>query len=77
MTTSTPIRQEQAPCGRTVDGKRVRDADDDGGFVVERTTYACGCYITVRQFHDGGIQQQVVDHHGRVRSDEHSATHEA
>ena len=76
MTTSTRFTQETAPCGRTVDGKRVRDGDDDG-FAVDHITYDCGCQSTRRQFHDGGVQFQVVDHHGKVRSDEHSAAHEA
>jgi hypothetical protein len=76
MTTSTRFSQEVAPCGRTTDGQRVRDNDDDG-FVIDRMTYDCGCQSTRSQYHDGGVRLRVVDHHGRVRSDEHSSDHEA
>jgi len=75
MTTSTRFRAEPAPCGRAADGVRVLD-DDGSGFVHEHVTYDCGCQTTRRQYHDGGVQVRSVDHRGRVRNDEHSATHE-
>jgi hypothetical protein len=76
MTTSTRFTGEQAPCGRSVDGGRARD-DDDEGFVLEQMRYDCGCQSTRRQYHDGGVHIRVVDHHGKVRSDERSSMHEA
>ncbi|MGZ4640322.1 MAG: hypothetical protein ACXV2J_14830 [Actinomycetes bacterium] len=75
MTTSTRFTRERAPCGKTVDGERVLD-DDEEGFVIDQLTYDCGCRSTRQQFHDGGVQLRVVDHHGKVRRDEHSAMHE-
>jgi hypothetical protein len=39
--------------------------------------YACGCQSTRQQFHDGGVHFRVVDHHGKVRTDEQSSLHEA
>jgi hypothetical protein len=76
MTTSTRFTDEKAPCGRTVGGDRVRDGDEDG-LVVEDTRYDCGCQSTRRQYHDGSGRVSVVDHHGKVRFDEHSSMHEA
>jgi hypothetical protein len=76
MTTTTRFTRELAPCGKTVDGQRVLD-DDQDGYVFDHVTYACGCQRTRRQYHDGGVQLKVVDHHGKVRLDEHSSTHEA
>jgi hypothetical protein len=76
MTTNTRFTREQAPCGRTSDGERVLD-DDEDGFVVDHLKYDCGCQSTRRQYHDGGIHFRIVDHHGKVRGDEHSALHEA
>jgi hypothetical protein len=75
MTTRARFTGERAPCGRTVDGDRVRD-DDDEGYVFEHLTWDCGCETTRRQYHDGAVQHRVVDHHGKVRLDEHSALHE-
>jgi hypothetical protein len=75
MTTSGRFTGEQAPCGRTVGGTRVVD-DDDDGYKYEHVTYDCRCETTRRQYHDGGVHLRVLDHHGKVRSDEHSATHE-
>jgi hypothetical protein len=76
MGTSTRIDREQAPCGRTVNGRRYLDEDQDG-YVFDHVTYDCGCQRLRRQYHDGGVQLRVVDHHGKVRVDEHSSTHEA
>jgi hypothetical protein len=76
MTTSTRFTREQAPCGKIVDGYRVAD-DDQEGYVFDLVSYDCGCQRTRRQFHDGGVQLTVVDHHGKVRVDEHSSMHEA
>ena len=76
MTTSTRFTDEKAPCGRTMGGDRVRDGDENG-FIVEDTRYDCGCQSTRRQYHDGSGHVSVVDHHGKVRFDEHSSMHEA
>jgi hypothetical protein len=76
MSTSTRFPDEKAPCGRTVGGDRIRDEDEDG-FVVDDKRYDCGCRSTRRQYHDGSGHVRVMDHHGKVRSDEHSSMHEA
>ncbi len=76
MTTSIRFTDETAPCGRTVGGERIRD-DDEEGFVADDKKYDCGCRSTRRQFHDGSGRASVVDHHGKVRTDEHSSMHEA
>jgi hypothetical protein len=76
MTTSAHFTGETAPCGRTVDGDHVRDEDEDG-FLLDRMKYACGCQVTRTTYHDGGVSLRIVDHHGKVRTDEHSSMHEA
>jgi hypothetical protein len=76
MATSIRLDREQAPCGKTVNGRRFLD-DDQDGYVYDHVTYDCGCQRLRRQFHDGGVHFKVVDHHGKVRVDEHSSSHEA
>ena len=75
MTTRTRLTGEVAPCGRTTDGERVLD-DDGEGYLFEHVLLDCGCQTTRRQYHDGSVHHKVVDHHGRVRTDEHSSAHE-
>jgi hypothetical protein len=60
---------EQAPCGKTVDGERYRD-DDDEGLVISDHYYACGCRTTRHEFHDGSIQVKAIRHDGKVVVDE-------
>ena len=76
MAMSTRFNQETAPCGRTVDGERIWD-DDEEGLVIDHLYFACGCRRTSHQFHDGSIQVKVMNHHGKVVTDEHSSMHEA
>ena len=76
MATSTTFSGEQAPCGRVVDGHRLRD-DDEDGFVIDHLFYDCGCSKTVHKFHDGSVRVRALGHHGKVLVDEHSSDHEA
>jgi hypothetical protein len=75
MTTHNRFTGQRAPCGRAIDGERVLD-DDEQGYVFDYLTWDCGCRTTRRQYHDGSVQHRVVDHHGKVLMDEHSAMHE-
>jgi len=76
MSVHTRFTAQRAPCGRTTDGARVLD-DDEQGYVFEHLAWDCGCQTTRRQYHDGSVQHQTVDHHGKIRADEHSSMHEA
>ena len=65
---------DRAPCGRTVDGERVRDRDEDEGCVVtDEMFYACGCRDIRHEYHDGGVSRKVVRHDGKVLVDEFTA----
>jgi hypothetical protein len=75
MTEPRPFTGQRSPCGRSTTGQRVFD-DDEQGYVFEHLTWDCGCQTIRRQFHDGSVQHQVLDHHGKIRSDEHSGLHE-
>jgi hypothetical protein len=75
MTMQNRFTDQRAPCGRAIDGARVLD-DDEQGYVFEHLTWDCGCQTTRLQYHDGSVRHRVVDHHGKVRTDEHSAMHE-
>jgi hypothetical protein len=67
--TSVSFEREQAPCGKTVDGTRHRE-DDDQGLVIDDFFYACGCRRTRHEYHDGSVRSTVVRHDGRVLADE-------
>ncbi len=75
MTLSARFTDVRSPCGRAAVGARVLD-DDQEGSVFEHLTWDCGCQAIHRQYHDGSDQYRVLDHRGRVRTDEHSASHE-
>jgi hypothetical protein len=72
--TSTRFASEKAPCGKTVEGRRHRD-DDDEGFVIDDLYYDCGCRTVRHAYHDGSVSTRVVRHDGRVLADDHSAEH--
>ena len=75
MTLFVRFTDTRSPCGRALAGDRVLD-DDEEGFVFEHRTWDCGCQAIHRQYHDGSDHYQVLDHRGRVRTNEHSASHE-
>lgn len=70
--TSTVFEREHAPCGKTVDGMRHRE-EDDQGLRIDDFLYACGCRRTHHEYHDGSVRSMVVRHDGRVLADELNA----
>jgi len=71
--TSTRFAPEKAPCGKTVEGRRHRDDDED--FVIDDFFYDCGCRKVRHVYHDGAVSTRVVRHDGRVLMEDHSAEH--
>jgi len=69
LRTSNRLENVQAPCGRTVDGERYADQDDEILVTVERD-YTCGCRTIRHEYHDGSVASRVVHHDGRVLVDE-------
>ena len=69
--TSTVSRFEArpAPCGQVHDGESFVTADQQG-LMTEDLQFACGCRESKEEFHDGSVHRMVVDHHGKVLSDE-------
>ena len=69
--TSTVSRFEarRAPCGQVRDGESFV-TEDQQGLMTEDLQFACGCRESKEEFHDGSVHRMVVDHHGRVLSDE-------
>jgi hypothetical protein len=67
--TSTCFQNEQAPCGRVVDGEHYQDQDEDG-LVTDNLHYACGCRSLRREYHDGSCCRKVIRHDGIVLVDE-------
>jgi len=72
--TNVPFSKERAPCGKTVDGSRHQESDDDG-LAYNDVNYSCGCRHISHQFHDGTIRTRIVRHDGRVLLNESSAEH--
>jgi len=72
--TNVPFSKERAPCGKTVDGSRHQESDDDG-LAYNDVLYSCGCRHISHQFHDGTIRTRIVRHDGRVLLNESSAEH--
>jgi hypothetical protein len=72
--TSVSFTKEKAPCGKTVDGRRHRE-DDDDGLVIDDYYFACGCRKVRHVYHDGSVSTRVERHDGRVLMDDHSAEH--
>lgn len=62
------FKSRQAPCGKTVDGERYEDRDEEVT-VTAQECYACGCVVTRRQYHDGSVSRKEVHHNGKVLVD--------
>ena len=52
--TTTRFTNEKAPCGRTVDGERFRDRDDEC-LLSDELFYDCGCRSIRHEYHDGSV----------------------
>ncbi len=63
------FKSQQAPCGKTVDGKRYEDRDEEI-MVTELQCYDCGCVVTRHEYHDGSVSLKVVHHNGKILVDE-------
>ncbi len=63
------FKNQQAPCGKTVDGERYEDRDEEV-MLTEQHWYACGCVTTRHEYHDGGVSRTVVHHDGKILFDE-------
>ncbi len=61
--TSTRFARKKAPYGKTLEGRRHRE-DDDEDFLVDDLYYDCGCRRAWHIYHDG-----------TVLMDDHSAEH--
>jgi hypothetical protein len=59
----------RAPCGMQSDGERYT-TEDEQGLVTEDLRYSCGCTATKEEFHDGSVHRMVVDHRGKLLTDE-------
>ena len=71
---TTSFTDQQAPCGRRVDGQIHHDQDDDG-LIIDDHFFACGCRSIHHEFHDGSVSQRIVHHNGHVLLDELIAEH--
>ena len=69
MDPAGPFKNQQAPCGQTVDGKRYEDRDEEV-MVTEQRCYACGCEVTRHEYHDGSVSRKEVHHNGKILVDE-------
>ena len=72
--THTVFQNEQAPCGRVVDGEHFQDEDEEA-LVSDGMYYACGCRVIRHEYHDGTACRKVVRHDGKVLVDELLAKH--
>jgi len=61
--TKTRFTNEEAPCGRIVDGEQYKDRDDEGLMILV-DYYACGCRRTRHEYHDGSVQTRAIRHDG-------------
>lgn len=67
--TDSSFKNQQAPCGRIVDGSVHQDQDDEV-MVTEELDYACGCQSIRHEYHDGSFRRKVTRHDGTVMVDE-------
>jgi hypothetical protein len=69
--TATVSRFEarRAPCGTSRDGESFV-TEDHQGLITEELQFSCGCRIAKEEFHDGSVHRMVVNHHGKVLTDE-------
>jgi len=69
VATNTSFMQQQAPCGRLVDGETYQDRDEETLLTLE-VDFACGCRTVHHEYHDGSVSRKVVRHDGHVLLDE-------
>jgi hypothetical protein len=67
--TKTSFTQQQAPCGRLVNGETYQDRDEETVLTLE-VDYSCGCRTVHHEYHDGSVSRKVVRHDGHVLVDE-------
>jgi hypothetical protein len=67
--TNVVFRNQQAPCGRIVDGETYEDQDQDA-LLTRELDYACGCRSIRHEYHDGSISTKVIRHDGLILVDE-------
>ena len=67
--TTTRFTNEKAPCGKVVDGERLRDRDDEC-LLTDELFYDCGCRTIRHEYHDGSVSCNVVRHDGKVLENE-------
>jgi hypothetical protein len=67
--TSTSFKNQQAPCGRIVEGETYEDQDQET-LLTQEVDYACGCRSIRHEYHDGTLSRKVVRHDGTVLVDE-------
>ena len=69
--TSTASRFEarRAPCGQVRDGESFV-TEDQQGLITQDLQFSCGCKESKEEFHDGSVHRMVVNHHGKVLTDE-------
>ncbi len=63
------FKSQKAPCGKTVDGERYEDRDEQT-LLTEELCYACGCLVIRHEYHDGSVSRKVVHHNGKILVDE-------
>jgi hypothetical protein len=69
MVPMSSLKDQQAPCGRIVDGEHYQDKDEEV-LVTDEVLYACGCQSIRHEYHDGSVSRKVVHHNGSVLVDE-------
>ncbi len=69
VATNTNFTQQQAPCGRLVDGETYQDRDEETLLTLE-VDFACGCRTIRHEYHDGSVSQKIIRHDGHVLVDE-------
>jgi hypothetical protein len=65
MTNANSFKSEKAPCGRVVEGERLRDHDDEC-MLTEEVFFACGCQVIRHEYHDGSVSSREVRHDGKI-----------
>jgi len=68
-TTTTQFSNEQAPCGKLMDGEWLRERDEDNCLVSDDKFYECGCKTIRHEYHDGSVSRKVTRHDGKVLVD--------
>jgi len=69
VATNTSFTQQQAPCGRFVDGETYQDRDEETLLTLE-VDFVCGCKSIRHEYHDGSVSQKLIRHDGHVLVDE-------